>query len=137
MNQQQLRALVILLASMTLLAALGKRSVVELPNVPAIAQHSLASDDQVRLAGSLRLEKFGEEAIVIPPVPPPERSHLRSSEYESIYFDGQSPRSPVIQDVGSLVDCGVAVLGNDGIVIPPVPPPVDSPYWRRYFSINR
>jgi hypothetical protein len=76
MNQQHLRALVILLASIALMAALARRHAVELPSKPAIVQHSMASDNPIRLARSLRLDKFGEEVIAIPPVPPPDPSFL-------------------------------------------------------------
>jgi hypothetical protein len=123
MNQQSLRALVVLLASIPLLGVLAGQRTIEAPHAPAIAHRSLVSDGPAKWSSSLTLDRFGEQAIVIPPVPPlpPEFYGMWFEDSPPTSFDDPPPRRTAIPDFGSLVDCDVAVSATDDIVIRPVP----------------
>ena len=136
--QQYLRALVVLLASLSLLAVLTARSAVELPSSHAVAQHS------GHWCGSLRLDTFGrDEGIVIPPVParPVPTEGIGFLDSATSYFDSNQPaeivilpapqrRRPVTLLSYELPDDGdVLTPVLDDMVIPPVPPPAGPSVW--------
>lgn len=127
MNQQTLRALVVLLASIALVPSLIGRPDVERPSTQTAAKSS------GNWHNSLRLDTFGPGSIVIPPVPPPEPSFYAMwfSDAPLTSFDNPPPRRTAIPDLGSLLDCDVAVPSGDDIVIPAVPPPAKTQFFNQ------
>jgi hypothetical protein len=124
MNQQHLRALIVLLASIALMPWLAMRPDVERTGNQAVARRP---DDS---RNSLRLDTFERgEDIIIPPVPPPDPSFERLTggidpiDPQPGYFASPVRKRTAIPGLESLVDCEAEVPGHDDIVIPPVPPP--------------
>lgn len=119
MTPHCLRALVILLASIALVPALGL-----LPNA-ARTKIEVAADHTDDWPSSLRLDSFGrDQDIVIPPVPPPPPV-TEGPDFSGLpptSFDIPVKRRTPIQDVGSLLDCDAMAAAADDIVIPPIPP---------------
>jgi hypothetical protein len=97
-TQQSLKALVVLLASIPLLAVLTPRSAVEPPRSHAVSQYA-DSSLPIPWLSSVRLDTFGPpEGIVIPQVPPP-IDYGEGARWFPNYFDSDIPADVFILPV--------------------------------------